>query len=255
MANPPSAWADTPFHLISETGALDRPDIPKDHSAVYIARQMSQIHNGLIRALNSIHNQCIKIKPSTADTGHFLSYCQIFHDYLHSHHTLEERVIFPDIEQLAQKPGMMEANIKQHRDFGEAMETFRSYVFTTKPESYDGVQLQGIVQEFGAKLHKHLREEIPTLLGLWTLDDRKLRELVGRADKAAEADIDPFRMGPMVLGCIDKTFKVDGVNSDFPSTPFFLGFAVQHVFSRRHAGAWKFHPCTFARTPRPLYLS
>ncbi len=85
------AWADAPFKLISETGALGRTDIPQDHAAVFFATQMSLIHNSLIRAFNS-YNQATSINPSLA--ADFLAYNQCIYEFLHEHHTVEETAIF-----------------------------------------------------------------------------------------------------------------------------------------------------------------
>lgn len=247
-------WADTPFALISETGVLQRSDIPAEHAAVAIARQMAQAHNAIIRALNSVHNQCTGPKRGSPDAAGLLEYCQIWHDALHSHHEIEERVIFPDIEAVTGKPGLMAANVQQHRKFDDALEDFRLYVFDIPPEQYEGAKLLALVKRLGPILTQHLHDEIPTLLDLYTVDDKKLKDLHARANKAAQAEVELFKNAPLLLGCTDKTFLLDGLDKDFLHIPFFASFLVQNFFSRRHSAAWKFHPCTFSGIPRPLYL-
>lgn len=55
-----------------------------------------------------------------------------------------------------------------------------------------------------------------------------------------------YRIGPLVLGCQDKSLRVDGVDIQFPVLPFQLvPYLVEHVVSRRYAGAWRFCPSTF----------
>jgi hemerythrin-like domain-containing protein len=255
MACASTCWADKPFALISETGALRDPDIPAGHPAIHFAQTMAQIHNAIIRALNSIYNQCTAVKSGSKDAVDFLKYCQFFHGALHHHHDVEEETFFPDIEKLAGKPGMMEANVEQHKEFEEGLENFRFYVCETSPENYDGQRLKDIIDSFGKILEKHLHDEIPTLLSLHHLDAKKMKQVWARAEKAAQANNDLFKDAPITFGCVDRTFKVDGLPANFPPVPFFIPYLVHYVFSGRHAGAWRFNPCTFFKAPRPLQLA
>ncbi len=241
--------------LISETGARRNPDVPAGHPAIRFARQMAQIHNGTIRALNSIYNQCTALKLDTQDAADFLSYCQMFHETLLHHHEVEEETLFPDIEELAGKPGMMEANVQQHREFEDGLESFRFYVFDTGPKNYNGQKLKDIIDSSGKIVEQHLHDEIPTLLSLHHLDAKKMKQVWARAEKAAQTDVDPYKSGLVTPGCIDKTFEVDNIPADFPPAPFFVPYMVHYTFSGRHAGAWRFNPCTFFKAPRPLQLA
>ena len=59
-------------------------------------------------------------------------------------------------------------------------------------------------------------------------------------------ECDASRIGPLVLGCQDKSFRVDGVDVQFPVLPFRLvPYLVEHIVFRRYAGAWRFCPSTF----------
>jgi hemerythrin-like domain-containing protein len=252
MAAASTCWADKPFALISETGSRNNPEIPSDHPSVFFAQQMAQIHNMIIRALNSIYNQCLAVKGGTQDASDFLKYCQIFYKILEHHHHVEEETFFPDIEALAGKPGIMEANVEQHKDFGAGLADFKTYAFETSRDTYDGQKLKDIIDSFGKIVERHLHDEIPTLLSLHYLDAKKMKEIWAKTEKAAHAGVDPYKGGPMAMGCIDKTFKVDGIPANFPPAPFFVPYLIHYVFSSRHAGAWRFNPCTSFKTPRPL---
>ena len=79
---------------------------------------------------------------------------------------MEEEYFFPLIEEYTGEKGIMETNVNQHAAFQAGVERFRSYVFETTPEVYDGGTLKEIVDSFGPVLTTHLTEEISSLLAL-----------------------------------------------------------------------------------------
>lgn len=91
---------------------------------------------------------------------------------LHHHHNVEEETLFPDIEQLAGKSGIMEANVEQPIALEAGVESFKSYVFERKPENYDDHRLKDIIDSFGKIAEQHLHE-VPTLLSLHHLTAKK----------------------------------------------------------------------------------
>jgi hypothetical protein len=104
-----SKWANSPFPLISTTGASENKSIPTDHTVVYMAQQMALIHNTMLCGLNSIYNQCFAVKPGTQDVADLLTYCQVFGEMLQEHHDVKEEIAFPEVEKLAGKQGVMES--------------------------------------------------------------------------------------------------------------------------------------------------
>jgi len=61
----------------------------------------------------------------------------------------------------------------------------------------------------------------------------------------------PRRIGPLVMGSQDNTLPLDGQCIQFPELPFALApYLVDHIVSRKHAGAWRFCPSTFHGQPR-----
>lgn len=246
-----SLWADTPFKLISETGALQRSDIPPNHVSRFYATQMSLIHNGILRAFNSAYNQAPYV--SLADTPSFLTYLQIIYEQLHKHHSVEEETMFPLIEQLAGKPGIMDGNIEQHHAFESGLLVYKAYVFDTKPEDFSPQELRRILDSFCYILSEHLHEEIPTLLDLHIYDSDALMKIWKTTEKAALSQLDNYRHGPLMFGCQDLSFRLDGkVAPAFPNVPFFVPYLVRFLYERTHRDVWKFNPCSSFRARREL---
>lgn len=70
------------------------------------------MHNILIRCYNSIYLQAPKVKP--VDVPDFLQYCLVWQDAVHIHHTGEEEVLFPMIEERTGKKGIMDTQVAEH---------------------------------------------------------------------------------------------------------------------------------------------
>jgi hypothetical protein len=61
-------------------------------------------------------------------------------DWLHEHHHNEETHFFPAVESLTNTPGLMSANIEQHRAFDTGLSSLSEYAASTTPEEYDGTR-------------------------------------------------------------------------------------------------------------------
>jgi len=190
-------WADTPFALISSPGRGE--NLQKLDDAVFIAREMAHAHNGMLRALNSIYQQCIFVKEPK-DVKDLLQYATFWCDWILEHHAGEETFLFPQIEQITRVKGLMEVNVQQHHAFMEGLEAFHKYAKETKVEEYDGMKLKVVIDRFGGKLTKHLTEEIGTLLGLKPYDGPALKKAYLKFD-------DEMRKGEKV----SETSKIEGL--------------------------------------------
>jgi hemerythrin-like domain-containing protein len=195
-------WADAPFTLIPTPGR--GKDLNKLDDTVWIAREMANAHNGMLRALNSIYQQCIYVKEPR-DVKDLLLYVTFWCDWIHEHHEGEESFLFPRVEEITGVEGLMKVNITQHQMFMNGLEEMKKYAKKTKAEEYDGMELRGIIDGFGGNLTKHLTEEIETLLGLKTYDGPELKKAyVGFDDEMRKGDkvnrIYPFKEGVLIYG-------------------------------------------------------
>jgi len=182
---PATPWADTPFPLIATPGRGQ--DLTSIHSSIFIARDMACAHNALLRALNSIYNQCIYVSK-TQDIIDLLTYTKFWIDWIHEHHQAEERMLFPDIERISGIKGWREGNVSQHEAFLAGMERLEGFVKGFLGEGsndagglktgqkWNGIQMRVMIDGFAGDLTKHLRDEIDTLLALEPYDSMALRK-------------------------------------------------------------------------------
>ena len=70
-----------------------------------------------------------------------------------------------------------------------------------KPETYDGFELQRIIDDFAEPFVKHLAEEVETLLQLSDLDEDKLKKLWKEAEAYA-LDCDKVRANGRSNPCL-----------------------------------------------------
>jgi hemerythrin-like domain-containing protein len=79
--------------------------------------EMANVHNLLLRGLNSIYLQAPHI-TLPADIADLLLYTKAWADTVHHHHSHEESILFPRIDALAKEAGvpesLMNPNVDQH---------------------------------------------------------------------------------------------------------------------------------------------
>jgi len=173
MATKSVPWADTPFALIPTPGSGE--NLAKLDDTVFIAREMANAHNGMLRALNSIYQQCIYVKEPK-DIKDLLLYATFWCDWIHEHHEGEENFFFPQVEEITGVKGLMEVNIEQHHAFMGGLLEFQRFAKETSVEKFEGKEMSRVIEAFGGKLTKHLTEEIGTLLGLKIYNGAALRK-------------------------------------------------------------------------------
>ncbi|KAL3495108.1 hypothetical protein BJX62DRAFT_14471 [Aspergillus germanicus] len=258
MAPTTAPWADTPFDLVPSPRFREKDADPK---TIFTANEMAVSHNIYIRGLNAIYNQAGNVTSPT-EIKDFLTFCQIWLEVIHHHHSLEEEVMFPGIERDLGKEGLMQGNLEQHRAFEGAMEEFKGYVEKLSTNSggecerYDGVVLRGLIDKFGNVLVEHLHEEIRNLLKVAREHDVSgeiLRKNYLAFEKRLVAESSWTRHHPFIFGSRDATFE-NGVNGNWPAdVPFFIPYVISGVLSRKLGnGVWRFLPSDFHGKPRAL---
>lgn len=236
-------WADDHYPLITTIHPENVPSsVSRDHSVFFCARQMAQIHNTIIRALNSSWNHAPSVKPSTKEAADFLLFNQQLFTTLDHHHKVEDDYMFPAIEKLLGRPGAMEESAKGHQSFAEGLAIFQKYVFVTSSDEFNGTTFRHIIESFSPELIQHLHDEIISLTSLHVLDSSELMKIWKHTKGMALKGIDLYFDTPWTLGCQDKSFSIDGVKSPFPGARWITETVVRNWHARRHAGAWKFCP-------------
>lgn len=151
---------------------------------------MAQIHNTILRGLNSIYNQALNIKAGTKDCDDFIFYNKCVYDLLHHHHISEEQIFFPLLRDLTGDSTFCDEETKEHDAFDEGANKWKEYINTTvKNEEYDGKKLRETIEEFGPALHHHLTGEIGWLLSMYKYDSEECKRVFLIMGKEAEANI------------------------------------------------------------------
>lgn len=226
--------------------------VPKNHSALWCARQMAQVHNTVIRALNASWNHAIFVQPSSQEARDFLLFNQQLLKMLNHHHQLEDNYLFPEIERLQCRPGCMEESQRGHESFAEGLAIFGEYLSAATPSKFCGLTFRRIIESFAPNLIQHLHDEIPTLVKLHVLDSRALMRIWRSANHLATKDADLYNDLPWLLGCQDRTFAIDGIKGDFPGGHWIVEALVRNWHAKKHAGIWRFCPSDLSGRRRRL---
>lgn len=184
-------WADTPYTLIGDTKAADpsHAHIPAKHYCKEMAYTMAQIHNTVLRGVNSIYKQAANVKPGTQDCADFLFYNQCVYDFLHHHHMNEEESFFPLLRDLTGDATFCDVATKEHDLFDVGVGKWKEYIYNVNPEEYDGSRLKEIIEGFGTHLHQHLTAEIAWLLSMSKYDSDACKKAFLTTGKKAEAEL------------------------------------------------------------------
>ncbi|KAF2399028.1 hypothetical protein EJ06DRAFT_478778 [Trichodelitschia bisporula] len=245
----PRPWADTPFPLIPTPRPTSTDKSGKQHFSVRMAQEMVYIHNAVLRCLNAIYNQAPYVSTPT-DIRDLLQLIAHWLYELHHHHTTEEDMFFPRVEEITGNTGVMSGNVEQHEAFEPGLAALEAYVKTTTPETYDGSKLQAIIDSFGEILQTHLSDEITTLLSLAPYPNDELQKAWTDTSAWVLRTCDRTVQTPILMGCSDRTYE-GGLGPALPF-PVFLPPLVHFWYERRWAKAWRFLPCTTYGEPRPL---
>lgn len=154
---------------------------------------MAHAHNVIIRGLNSIVQQAPYV-PSSSDQGYdatdvkdLLFYVQSWVKMVNHHHWVEESFIFPEMEKVSGRPGLMDDPRHQHELFHPGMERLLGYCSATTPEEYrwEG-GMKDIIDSFSKELTDHLYAEIDVMLKLNDLDSLGMGQAWDKAETIAK---------------------------------------------------------------------
>jgi hemerythrin-like domain-containing protein len=185
MAKP---WADQPFSLLTIPGQPGAPSC-NNPDIMSVSIEMANVHNALLRGLNSIYLQAPFV-TSPADIADLLLYTQAWADTVHIHHSHEESIFFPRVDALAQEAGvpesLMNSNVDQHHLFEPKVKETMEWVDDVRQgkKEYECKTLLGLIDSFAPVLTEHLHDEIQTLLRLEGCDGAKVKKAM--ADTANE---------------------------------------------------------------------
>lgn len=70
---------------------------------------------------------------------------------------------------------------------------------------------------------------------------------------ASEYQLILLRVAPLVFGCQDRFFELDGVKTSYPNVGLYAHVVVSMYYARQHQNLWRFNPSSiygFPRVPR-----
>ena len=194
----PAKWADSPFTLLKIPGQPGAQTCANS-GVLSVSIEMANVHNVLLRGLNSIYHQAPFVNlPS--DVIDFMLYITAWADTVHHHHSLEESLFFPKLEALAKEAGQvcdMQGNVEQHHEFepkmGEMVQWAKGVAAGT--ETYDAERLNQLIDSFAASLTRHVHDEIDTLMTLEKCDGDGVRKAMKEVADEGARTADPVRIG------------------------------------------------------------
>jgi len=250
-------WADAPYKLI----ATPYPEKMDEHAAYKTANTMAWAHNYILRGMNTILQQGPYIPDSTQsnykekDVKDLLFYTAAWCHSLHHHHSVEEELIFPELEKVAGKPGIAQYLEDQHHAFTPQCAELEKVVKTMSPSDYRWATIHDAIHAFAPQLTEHLNDEIRWLASLHIYDNAGIAKVLQEAEDSAKRNTELalfYDVFPYVLGTCDTTFE-GGI--PFPGFPAPLTYFVKYWSAAgRNSGPWSFNPCDFWGRPVPLHF-
>jgi hemerythrin-like domain-containing protein len=159
-----------------------------------VATDMAQVHNIMIRGLNSMLIQAPFIS-SPIDTKDFVDYALSFCVLIHEHHNTEEVLVSPLIEDATGLPGIMDKIVVQHEAFIPKLHDFKNYLVQIKlgVRKYDAKKFVALLNSFAGLMVEHLTEEVLMLVEMekYAIDWKPINE---RAVKLAVETVDKVRV-------------------------------------------------------------
>lgn len=157
---------------------------------------MTMVHNVLLRGINAIYNQAsgVATRGNPQDKLDFANFAHQWGLMISEHHHVEEAVLFPEINEMTKTPGLMDANVDEHKLFHAGLDEFLEYLKTVKEgeNDFNGEKLRAIVDGFMPQLRDHLENEIDTLIGLskW---DKEIGWVAWMKQKSDKIVMDAFK--------------------------------------------------------------
>jgi len=154
---------------------------------------MAQVHNVMIRGLNSMLIQAPFIS-TPADIKDFVDYALSFCVLIGEHHNTEEVLVFPLIDDATGVPGIMDKNVVQHEAFIPKLHDFKIYLSQIKlgVRKYDEKKFVTLLNSFAGLMVEHLIDEVRLFeeIEKYTIDwkminGRTVKHAVETADKVS----------------------------------------------------------------------
>ncbi|KAH8666811.1 hypothetical protein BX600DRAFT_282043 [Xylariales sp. PMI_506] len=163
-------WADEPWPLLETPSRTQQIT----HPALHIANEIAHGHNAALRGLNAIFLQAPHVAaPADIADLLFLTHCWCV--WVLNTHLLRQTQIFPGFEEILEEhPGTLTDKLGGQLDFAPALERLLQYAGATqpKPELYNPVVLQGLVQDLAPVFRANVACQIPLIAGMMMMQQQ-----------------------------------------------------------------------------------
>ena len=204
----PAPWADTPHRLITSP----HTEITNHYNSplVYIASEIANIHNVILRGLNSILQQ----GPYVADASHpgyslqdakdFIVYVDSWCKTLDHHLHMEHSIFYPAVESTTGVKYLMDEMDEQHEEFTDDFEALQDYLdkVRDRPYQYRWQKMKSKIDAFAPALVNHLHDEIDFFLSMGKFSSERLRKCwieSQRIAMAADDDDMMYQILPLMM--------------------------------------------------------
>ncbi|KAH0591376.1 hypothetical protein H2248_001454 [Termitomyces sp. 'cryptogamus'] len=174
------------------------------------------------------------------DLRNFLGYCEAWALSIELHHTSEEDIVFPFLNQ---KMNFSEEKA-QHELIHANLDRILSLIVAAKadPTKFDSCALRDIMNDFKETLYTHLDEEVKHIsasnLKTAQFEERDVKAMVERLETYAKSHGDPFLLVPFM-----RSHTPAAIKDTWPSMPWIVRkVVVPYVLAKKHSGYWKYSP-------------
>jgi len=245
----PQPWADKPLPLIQtpmyETGKSD--------TFIKGASHMALLHNAVLRGFNTIYLQAPHVQP--ADYADFIGYSLTWFKFVKGHHDDEEMTLFPKVEKIVGKRGILDETYREHASFMEGLVRFNDYLvsLTGTEATFSGTTLVSIMDSFSEPFNYHFHSEISTLSSLASEGDfPEIGPIFAQWGKSSIMNAGTTDVVPFLFYNFDRTVE-GGMWKKWPPMPAPILWGLINIGGWWHGGWWKFASCGPDGQPRKLY--
>ncbi|KAG6811265.1 hypothetical protein H0H92_008258 [Tricholoma furcatifolium] len=157
--------------------------------------------------------------PPQDDLKNFLGYCEAWALSIESHHTSEEEVVFPFLNQKMDFSGEK----AQHEVIHTKLDKLLNLVLDAKadPTKFDAAALKDLMTEFKEPLYSHLDEEVEHVsadnLREAQFEEGDVKAMIKRLEAYAKSHGDPFLLVPYM-----RSHTPAAIKDTWPPMPWIL---------------------------------
>lgn len=200
---------------------------------MYIASEMANIHNVILRGLNSILQQGPHVPDASLpgynlqDAKDFIVYVDSWCKVIEHHLDMEHSIFYPAVESTTGVKFLMDEMDEQHEEFTDDFVALQDYVekVSDRPYQYRWKTMKSMIDAFAPVLVNHLHDEIDFLLSMGKFSSERLRKCWIETQRIAMAADDDDMMVSFYMQLPTLLEKSKNLADSFtvPNPSFYVG--------------------------------